>query len=87
MPAKGPKPEPISMPYSSSRRRRTGASSTPLPDEKEDFVKLVWSTIANGTTPLECETAVKTDGYRVRRLLAHWVEEGALKARADRATA
>jgi hypothetical protein len=65
----------------------TGAPSTPLPDEKEDFVRLVWSTIANGTTPVECETAVRADGYRVRRLLAHWVEEGALKPREARAPA
>jgi Domain of unknown function (DUF4388) len=65
----------------------TGARSTALPDEDQAFMKLVWSTTANGTTPLECEASVKTDGYRVRRLLAHWVEEGAMKARADRATA
>ncbi len=65
----------------------TGAPSTGLADEDEGFVRLVWSTTANGTTPLECEASVKTDGYRVRRLLAHWVEEGALKARAARATA
>jgi hypothetical protein len=65
----------------------TGAPSTALPDENDSFVRLVWSTTANGTTPVECEASVKTDGYRVRRLLAHWVEEGALKARAARATA
>lgn len=65
----------------------TGARSTALPDEDQAFMKLVWSTTANGTTPLECEASVKTDGYRVRRLLAHWVEEGAMKARADRASA
>ncbi len=65
----------------------TGAPSTALPDENDTFVQLVWSTTANGTTPVECEASVKTDGYRVRRLLAHWVEEGALKARASRATA
>jgi hypothetical protein len=65
----------------------TGARSTALPGEDQAFMKLVWSTTANGTTPLECEASVKTDGYRVRRLLAHWVEEGAMKARADRATA
>jgi hypothetical protein len=65
----------------------TGAPSTPLPDEKEEFVRQVWATVANGTTPVECETAVKADGYRVRRLLAHWVEEGALKPRETRATA
>ena len=65
----------------------TGARSTALPGEDQAFMKLVWSTTANGTTPLECEASVKTDGYRVRRLLAHWVEEGAMKARADRASA
>lgn len=65
----------------------TGARSTALPGEDQAFMKLVWSTTANGTTPLECEASVKTDGYRVRRLLAHWVEEGAMKARADRAGA
>ena len=65
----------------------TGAPSTALPDESDSFVQLVWSTTANGTTPVECEASVKTDGYRVRRLLAHWVEEGALKARAARASA
>jgi hypothetical protein len=52
-----------------------------LADEDEEFAKLVWSTMANGATPVECEASLKTDGYRVRRLLAHWVEEGALKAR------
>jgi hypothetical protein len=60
----------------------TGGPTTRLTDEDEKFVRLVWSTIANGATPLECEASVRTDGYRVRRLLAHWVEEGALKARA-----
>ncbi len=59
----------------------TGGPSTRLTDEDEDFVKQVWSTIANGATPVECEASLRTDGYRVRRVLAHWVEEGALKAR------
>jgi hypothetical protein len=65
----------------------TGGPATALTDEDDAFMKLVWSATANGTTPLECEASVKTDGYRVRRLLAHWVEEGAMKARAARATA
>ena len=65
----------------------TGKPGTGLSGENESFVRLVWATATKGTTPLECEAAVKTDGYRVRRLLAHWVEEGALKARAARATA
>jgi hypothetical protein len=64
----------------------TGAPSTRLTDEDEDFAKLVWSTIANGATALECEASLQTDGYRVRRVLAHWVEEGALKARTGSAS-
>jgi hypothetical protein len=59
----------------------TGGPSTRLADEEDGFARLVWSTIANGANPVECEASVRTDGYRVRRLLAHWVEEGALKAR------
>jgi len=27
-----------------------------------------------------CEAAIATDGYRTRRLLAHWLEEGSLAA-------
>ncbi|PYQ12822.1 MAG: hypothetical protein DMF80_17990 [Acidobacteria bacterium] len=54
--------------------------STPLPDEDEDFTKYVWTKAAAGTTVTECESSIATDSYRVRRLLAHWVEEGALAA-------
>lgn len=57
----------------------TGTPSTPLPDEDEDFAHLVW-TKASGATPADCEARISADSYRVRRLLAHWVEEGALKA-------
>jgi len=57
----------------------TGAASTPLPDEDADFIRLVWTSAAKGTTVADCEAAIQTDSYRTRRLLAHWVEEGALK--------
>jgi hypothetical protein len=59
----------------------TGAASTSVPDEDPDFVRLVWTTAAKSATVAQCEAAVQTDSYRTRRLLAHWVEEGALKAR------
>lgn len=57
----------------------TGAAWTPLPDEDEDFIHLLWTTAASGTTPARCEAVTRTDSYRSRRLLAHWVEEGALR--------
>ena len=58
----------------------TGVPVTPLPDEDPDFVHLVWTHVEKGTTPLACEAAIATDGYRTRRLLAHWLEEGSLAA-------
>ncbi|HWW93388.1 MAG TPA: hypothetical protein VN375_08490, partial [Vicinamibacteria bacterium] len=59
----------------------TGTPSTQLPGEAEDFIWAAWMTATKGTTPAECQSILGTDSYRVRRLLAHWVEEGALKAR------
>jgi hypothetical protein len=59
----------------------TGAASTSVPDEDADFVRLVWSTAAKGASVAQCEAAIQTDSYRTRRLLAHWVEEGALKTK------
>jgi hypothetical protein len=59
----------------------TGTESSPLKDEDEDFAHLVWSKAATGLAkPGDCEAGISTDSYRVRRLLAHWVEEGALAA-------
>jgi hypothetical protein len=60
--------------------RPTGAPSTPLSDEDEDFVRLVWTRTSSAATPVECEAGIATDAYRVRRLLAHWFEEGSLAA-------
>jgi len=58
----------------------TGVRGTPLSDEDPDFVSLVWAQASKGTTPLACEATIATDGYRTRRLLAHWLEEGSLIA-------
>jgi hypothetical protein len=41
--------------------------------------KNLWSRVSRGATPLECETEIRCDAYRIRRLLAHWVEQGALQ--------
>jgi len=60
----------------------TGTAPSPLPDEKDGrLVALVWSKAGAGAPPAVCEAAAQTDAYRVRRLLAHWVEDGALKPR------
>jgi hypothetical protein len=59
----------------------TGTAPTSLSDEDEDFIHVVWTRVARGASPPDCEASIPTDSYRIRRLLAHWVEEGALKLR------
>jgi hypothetical protein len=52
-----------------------------LADEKDGlFFRDLWTTVRSGATPLECDAAVTADSYRVRRLLVHWVEQGAIEA-------
>jgi hypothetical protein len=58
----------------------TGTQHSAPEDEDPDFTTYVWSQAASGKTPLEAEVTLSTDSYRVRRLLARWIEEGALKA-------
>jgi hypothetical protein len=60
--------------------RATGVPSTSLPEEDPDFVLLLWREVVKGSTPLACEKGIATDGYRTRRLIAHWLEEGSLAA-------
>ena len=60
----------------------TGTVPTPLPDEtNQPLVEAIWKMALDGRAPRECESAVPVDAYRVRRLLAHWVEEGAVAVR------
>jgi hypothetical protein len=58
----------------------TGSKPTRLKDEEDiKLTQLVWSKAVTGCTPEECESQVPVDAYRIRRLVAHWVESGALK--------
>jgi hypothetical protein len=63
-----------------ARLTPTGKPRTVVPDEDPAFAAPLWAEIEAGRTPLECEARLAADSYRVRRLLAHWVEEGALAA-------
>jgi hypothetical protein len=61
---------------------RTEVAATPHPTEKDgSFLQALWERASQGGTPLDCEAAVASDSYRIRRALAHWVESGALKIR------
>ncbi|MBC8647543.1 MAG: DUF4388 domain-containing protein [Thermoanaerobaculia bacterium] len=57
----------------------TSVKATPHPDESDGILlRDLWMTASKGATPLECEASVAADCFRIRRLLVHWVESGAL---------
>ena len=63
-----------------SRFVRTEVPPTPLAGESDgSFLQAVWERASQGGTALDCEAAVASDSYRIRRALAHWVVGGALK--------
>jgi len=67
---------------------RTTVTATPFPGEKDgSFLQALWERASHGATPVDCEKAVECDSYRIRRVLAHWVEEGSLKIRGAGAAA
>lgn len=56
----------------------TDKPTTPLEGEDEEFSSSLWEKVTSGATPAECEASFAVDSFRVRQLLAHWVEEEAL---------
>jgi hypothetical protein len=60
----------------------TGASPTTVPREPDyALVVTLWEKACAGVTPRQCEAEIPADSFRIRRALAHWVEEGALRLR------
>ncbi len=55
--------------------------SGPRTEKDTSFIGSVWLAAISGATAEECEADHAVDSFRVRRLLAHWVEEGALTLR------
>jgi len=60
-----------------------GSAAAYCPEEETDasLARSVWAHASAGAPPEVCEAQVPTDPFRVRRLLAYWVEQGALKPR------
>lgn len=63
-----------------ARVRPTGVRPT-APAEETDgvFLRDLWTKVKSGTTPAECESEIALDAYRIRALLAHWLEEGVIE--------
>jgi hypothetical protein len=70
-----------------AHRRRAGGSRLaktavkPTPHEEENdpaFIRDVWLKASSGAPIGQWERELNTDSYRVRRIVAHWLEQGAL---------
>ncbi|HEX7192766.1 MAG TPA: DUF4388 domain-containing protein [Thermoanaerobaculia bacterium] len=60
---------------------KTGTKPQPLAEEKDPaLIRDVWMKAISGTPVGEWERQLATDAYRVRRLVTHWLEQGALAA-------
>jgi len=58
---------------------KTNVKPTPHDDEADPaLVREVWIKASSGANIADCERQLATDSYRVRRLVAHWLEQGAL---------
>ena len=61
---------------------KTNLKPTPHDDENDPaLVRDVWMKASSGAAVGEWEREITTDSFRVRRLVAHWLEQGALVAR------
>ncbi len=61
----------------------TSTKPSAHPNEKDGtFLQALWERASQGGTPEQIEKVVASDSYRIRRVLAYWVEQGALKIRA-----
>jgi len=60
--------------------KQTGSKPTPEPEEPDtSFQQGVWAKAVSGLSACAIEAAVFADSFRIRRLLARWVEDGSLK--------
>ncbi len=61
----------------------TERPTVPTNESDGEMVRQIWARVRSGTTTRDCEESVAADSFRVRTLLAHWLEEGALIADVD----
>ncbi|MEO8216826.1 MAG: DUF4388 domain-containing protein [Acidobacteriota bacterium] len=58
----------------------TGIRPQSPPEEHDaSMIRAIWDKLRSGATASQCEADVATDAHRVRRLLVHWVEQGAIQ--------
>jgi hypothetical protein len=53
--------------------------TAPLGETDTDLMRRLWGSLREGSTPVACEDALGVGSLRVRRILAHWLVEGATR--------
>ncbi|HET7747434.1 MAG TPA: DUF4388 domain-containing protein, partial [Vicinamibacteria bacterium] len=62
-----------------ARLKPTGKKPSLPQGSDATLSKSIWGTTATGKPIEACEAQMKTDAYTVRRLAAHWVEDGSMQ--------
>lgn len=65
------------VPDTAPLRAGFGKPSAPEGESDGDLLRRLWTAVRAGTTAAACESEAEVDSYRVRAVLAHWLEEGA----------
>ena len=66
------------VPDRAQLRAGDGRPSAPAGEVDGELVRQLWTRVRAGTSAAECEAEAGVDSFRVRAILAHWLEEGAL---------
>jgi hypothetical protein len=53
--------------------------TAPLGETDAELMRRLWGSLRDGSVPATCEEALGVGSLRVRRILAHWLVEGALR--------
>jgi hypothetical protein len=62
----------------------TETVATPHPQEADgELFQDLWHKVSAGATAAEAEAAILKDPFRIRRLIAHWLEQGALELKQE----
>jgi hypothetical protein len=63
-----------------------GVQPTPPDGEKDgEMIRYVWLALKREASPAGCEEQVEREPYRLRRLLVHWLDQGAIEVLEEQA--
>ena len=63
-----------------------GRPTAPAGEADGELMRRVWTRVRSGTSVGDCERLAEVDSFRVRALLVHWLDDGAIRVEVARAT-